>query len=106
MTAQPYDVATCRPRRREGLASVLVDDELVVYDASSSMLHHLNRTASLVWLQCDGERTVEAIARSLCGDGTAESEAILRDVVELVKELSTASLLVSEPSTEEGVDEA
>ncbi|MGH8977245.1 MAG: PqqD family protein [Acidimicrobiia bacterium] len=104
MTAQPFDVATCRPRQREGLAATVLDDELVVYDASSSMLHHLNRTASLVWLQCDGERTVEAIARAVAGSSTTDSEAILQDVVALVEQLSTASLLVSEASTGEVVD--
>jgi hypothetical protein len=93
MTAA-FDHASCPPRRREGLASAALDGELVVYDTAGCTLHHLNRTATHVWNLCNGERSVETIARMLAGNGTPDAEAILRDVVAIVQVLSAARLLV------------
>jgi Coenzyme PQQ synthesis protein D (PqqD) len=94
MTAQPLDGADCRPRPRDGLTSVLLDDELVLYDSESKTLHHLNAAATLVWLHCDGKRTVDVIASTLADGSTTPAEAIRRDVVALIEELGAASLLV------------
>jgi Coenzyme PQQ synthesis protein D (PqqD) len=94
MTTQPLDGAVCRPRPRDGLASVLLDDELVVYDSESKTLHHLNAAATLVWLHCDGERTVDVIAETLADGSTTAPDAIRRDVAALVAQLGAASLLV------------
>jgi hypothetical protein len=51
--------------RKEELLVETVADELTVYDPESHRVHHLNRTAALVWEQCNGERTVAEITASL-----------------------------------------
>lgn len=44
-----------------------VADELLIYDLENDRVHRLNPAAALVWLRCDGkktlERTVELLAR-------------------------------------------
>ena len=40
----------------------VVDDGLVVYDATTDRVHYLNATASLVLSLCDGRRTPEQLA--------------------------------------------
>ena len=42
-----------------------LDDETLVYDTERDKAHCLNRTAALVWGQCDGRTTVREVARSL-----------------------------------------
>jgi hypothetical protein len=51
-----------------------VDDELVVYDRELDQAHTLNRTAALVWRNCDGTRTVAEIAANLRHDGIAVAD--------------------------------
>ena len=97
MTAQPIDAASLRPRPRDGLATVLLDDELVVYDSNARSLHHLSPTATLVWLRCDGIHTVADIIRSIADASETPNEEIHRDVVALIEDLRAASLLVSDP---------
>jgi hypothetical protein len=44
--------------RQTGLLLQPVGEQLVVYDQLRGRLHVLNRTATLVWRNCDGERTM------------------------------------------------
>lgn len=56
------------PRARtEGLTTQELGDELLVYDLPRHRCHNLNRTAALVWRQCDGQGSI------------AETAALLRD---------------------------
>ena len=38
-------------------------DEVLVYDLKSHKAHCLNKTAAFIWKHCDGQRTVDEIAR-------------------------------------------
>jgi hypothetical protein len=51
--------------RTEDLLIEELPNELVVYDRIRHRAHNLNRTAALVWKQCDGKTTVESIGARL-----------------------------------------
>ena len=51
--------------RKEGLVVKELPDEILVYDTERHKAHCLNPTAALVWKQCDGEKSVEQIAKRL-----------------------------------------
>ena len=54
------------PRMREhGLVIDELPDEVLVYDLDRHKAHCLNRTAALVWRQCDGKTRPPEIARRL-----------------------------------------
>jgi Coenzyme PQQ synthesis protein D (PqqD) len=42
-----------------------IEDELLVYDLKRHQAHCLNRTAALIWENCDGKKTVRGLARLL-----------------------------------------
>ena len=44
--------------RTEGLLTEEIDGELLVYDLAGDIAVHLNKTAALVWRNCDGRRTI------------------------------------------------
>jgi len=52
-------------RRRSGLTIAEVEGETLVYELRTHHVHCLNPTTAFVWQQCDGERTVPAIAGAL-----------------------------------------
>ena len=66
-----------RPQARPDLTVVELDGEAVVYDGDNGHLHHLNRTATVVFSLCDGTAT----ARELAGD-IAEAFRQPADIVE------------------------
>jgi len=48
--------------RKENLIVQELADELLVYDLNSHKAICLNRTSAMIWLNCDGKRTVTEIA--------------------------------------------
>jgi len=54
-----------------------LDDETLVYDMDRDEAHCLNRTAALVWQQCDGQTTAGQAARTLQAKLNADVDADL-----------------------------
>ncbi len=48
--------------RRNAILEQNMDDELVLYDTLNDKANLLNRTAALIWQQCDGKSTPREIA--------------------------------------------
>ena len=51
--------------RADGLIVQELGEEVLIYDLERHRAHCLNRTAALVWKQCDGRKTVGQLARVL-----------------------------------------
>ena len=64
--------------RSDELLTMKLGDEVVIYDAKNHRAHLLNRTANLVWQNCDG-KTSTAQLEALLQDslGTAEADEVL-----------------------------
>src|SRR5882724_2362678 len=70
-----------------------LDDETLVYDTGRDKAHCLNRTAAMVWKQCDGSTTAKQAVRSL---NRAFSIPVDEDVIWLaVKQLERFHLVQS-----------
>ena len=69
--------------RRADLVVEEVPGETLVYDLKSHKAHCLNRTAALVWKQCDGKQTAEQVARKIEAEtGTLVSPEVVWLAVE------------------------
>jgi Coenzyme PQQ synthesis protein D (PqqD) len=79
---------TNRPRIRDGLEIDEVGDGLIVCQQPNDQIHHLNRTAAVVFELCDGSRDAAEIAtavRDLFGldrDPTEEVRACISQLAE------------------------
>lgn len=79
----------------ENLVIRELDDETLVYDMERDEAHCLNRTAALVWKQCDGKTTAAQAARAL---QTKLDKAVGPDLVWLaIKQLKRFHLVESTP---------
>src|SRR5262245_63985595 len=55
-----------RPRiQKRGLIVRELDDEILIYNTETNNAHCLNRTAALIWKECDGRSTVPEISNNL-----------------------------------------
>lgn len=81
-----------RPQARtEDLVTRELPDEELVYDLKTHQAHCLNKSASAVWKQCDGQKTIEEIARLLQQE---TNELISTSLVQAaLHQLSKANLL-------------
>lgn len=79
--------------RTEGLVVRELPEEVLVYDLGTHKAMCLNRTAALVWKNCDGRKDVAAIARAL---GAEFGVPVAEDVVRFALERLSRDRLLSE----------
>jgi hypothetical protein len=82
-----------KPKVRGDLASVEVDGEGVVYDPQTDGVHHLNRTANIVFQLCDGKATMAETACDISQAFNTPVADVEKDVRGIVKEFRALSLL-------------
>lgn len=88
------EAAIVAPPRRRDLVVHEHDGELIVSLPVEGGTFQLNRTAAAVWMQCDGRRTMRAIAGELAGaHEDAAFDDVLNDVEELVVWFAESGLL-------------
>jgi hypothetical protein len=93
----PDDTITAgtAPARRDRLATVDVDGELVVLDEDSGAVHLLNPTASIVFQCLDGTSTLREIAGDFADELGAPLDVVEADLVRLAIDLAAHGLLAS-----------
>jgi hypothetical protein len=94
---------TSIPRARADVASVTLNGEAVIHRAGQ--VHVLDPVATLVWRCCDGDASVDEIARELAEVFAVPAETVHRDVAAVVSELESLGLL-AEPADEANPPEA
>ena len=66
-----------KPRVRQDLDVVELDDELVLYDPARDEVHYLNSAAAIVFQLCDGSATVKEVAGDIAEVGLLEGSLTL-----------------------------
>ncbi len=81
------------PRRRDDLVLDELDAEASVFDPRSGNTYHLNQTAHIVWMRCDGFTTPRQIAREMTKTYEVTSQIALDHVEQLVSMFAASGLL-------------
>jgi coenzyme PQQ biosynthesis protein PqqD len=82
------------PRRRERIVAQQAAGQWVLLDVDSGRYYAVDEVGGRIWDLCDGTRTVADIAAVISGEFDAPDDAVMKDVVAFVEELSGESLLV------------
>jgi len=81
-------------KRRPDVRTRLVDGELVVLDRERDLIHQLNKTATYIWQQCDGQHTAATIAGQVCEAFEVDEPTALKDVFDILTRLQNLDLVV------------
>ena len=81
-----------RPIRNAGLKLEQLDDMAVIIDSQARQLHHINSTAMVVWMLCDGFHSVDDIVAEI-GAGVRDQSIMKRDVLLLLAQMNHNGLL-------------
>ena len=73
----------------------LVGEQLFLYDESLEAVHQLNGGAAIVWLMCDGDQDIGAIAGEIAGAYDLPKQQVLTQVQEAVVQFQSLGLLQS-----------
>ena len=93
MTARPHDPLQWVPAPAPGVCAAVLDDQAVLYDVGSARPVLLNITASAVWAELDGRRTVGQIADDLARRFGADPTTVAADVLAALTSFEGLDLL-------------
>jgi hypothetical protein len=79
---------TSKPRRRNGIEAMWVEDDLFLFDPAAYRAVTLNRSGAAVWELCDGTRTPDNIVEALLESFEGERHLIARDVRDTLQQLT------------------
>jgi Coenzyme PQQ synthesis protein D (PqqD) len=71
-----------------------VDQELLILDQGSGVIHQLNPTATLIWQKCDEGLSAPQMAQLLAQKYEIEEDVARKDVVETLEKLKALNLVV------------
>jgi hypothetical protein len=82
------------PKRREGVAAQVADDEAVLLDIENGEYFSLNPVGSRIWELCDGRRRSTAeIVSVICGEFDVAEDVATADALEILDELQNEKLV-------------
>jgi hypothetical protein len=85
--------------RRDWLLVEDLGDELVVYDVQRHRAHQLNRTAAVVWRNCDGRKTIGELRKILQMQvGPAADDAIVWQALDRLQKARLLQQPVARPA--------
>lgn len=76
----------------DGLERHESDDGLVIYQEATDRVHHLNHTAAVIFLCCDGDHDVETIA-ALVAETFGTPEVPLKETEACLARLAAERLI-------------
>lgn len=81
------------PRQVAQALELDMGDGLIVYDHGSSMVHHLNPSAAIVWRLCDGEATLSELALDIAEGLGLDLPTVQAQVTGLVAQFDAVGLV-------------
>jgi hypothetical protein len=82
-----------RYRTRPTTHAVVLDGEVLIWDAAAVRLHRLNPSASRVWLELAQWRSAAEVAAALSDVVVADGARLGDDVASCIEELARAGLV-------------
>jgi len=81
------------PKRRTDIISQDIDRESLILDSNGGVIHQLNPTASMIWQNCDGSKSISDIANILAENYLIGEDVAIKDVLETIISFQEKSLL-------------
>jgi PqqD family protein of HPr-rel-A system len=81
------------PVRSADVLELDMEDGLIVYDRGSSLVHHLNPSARIVWQLCDGSTSIGELASDIAAQYGLGGEQVTAQVSGLFAELEALGLI-------------
>ena len=81
------------PRKCSVVLELDMGDGFILYNHDSSLVHHLNPTAAVVWQVLDGSATVDRLAEEIADEYGVPVENVAMQVTSLIAELDAMGLV-------------
>lgn len=82
-----------RPRKRPDVLELDMGDGFILYNHDSSLVHHLNPTAAVVWQLCEGDAAVAQLGLEIAEEYHLDVAKVQAQVATLIAELDALGLV-------------
>lgn len=82
-----------RPRKAADVLELDMGDGFILYNHDSSLVHHLNPSAAILWQLCDGSASVEQLSIEVAEEYDLDQPQVQREIAELIAELDAMGLV-------------
>jgi hypothetical protein len=82
-----------RPAKCADVLELDMGDGLILYNHDSSLVHHLNPSAALVWHLCDGEASVGDLAAEISAEYQLKQVEVREQVAAVIAEFDALDLV-------------
>jgi Coenzyme PQQ synthesis protein D (PqqD) len=90
-----------RPAKAAEVLELDMGDGVILYNHDSSLVHHLNPSAALLWRLCDGEASVGDLAGEIAEEYDLEPDTVLGEISGVIAEFDALNL-VGDRAPDEG----
>ena len=81
------------PGRAAEVLELDMGDGVILYNHDSSLVHHLNPSAALLWKLCDGEATVKELAGEIAEEYGLVPDTVLDEISGVIAEFDALNLV-------------
>jgi PqqD family protein of HPr-rel-A system len=82
-----------RPRKAADVLELDMGDGVILYNHDSSLVHHLNPSAALLWKLCDGEASVGQLAQEIAEEYGLKTNQVEEQVSGVIAEFDALDLV-------------
>jgi PqqD family protein of HPr-rel-A system len=85
--------ASYLPRKRGDVLALDMGDGVILYNHDSSLVHHLNPSASIVWHLCDGDADGSQLATEIAEEYGLDRGEVAAHIEAVIQELDALGLI-------------
>jgi PqqD family protein of HPr-rel-A system len=85
--------ASYLPRKRGDVLALDMGDGVILYNHDSSLVHHLNPSASIVWELCDGDVDGSQLATEIADEYGLDRAEVAAHIEDVIQELDALGLI-------------
>jgi PqqD family protein of HPr-rel-A system len=82
-----------RPRKAGDVLELDMGDGLILYNHDSSLVHHLNPSAGVLWHLCEGDASVGELGREVAEEYGLDTPTVQGEIAAWVAELDALGLI-------------
>lgn len=81
------------PRKAADVLELDMGDGFILYNHDSSLVHHLNPSAAIVWQVCDGAASIVQLAAEIADEYSVVVDNVVTELRGLIAELDALGLV-------------
>ena len=95
--------AEYQPEKAADVLELDMEDGFILFNHDSSLVHHLNPSAAIIWQLCDGSATISELAADISAEFHVDEGETVRQLVGVIAELDALGLVKDAAADDGGV---